>query len=274
MGTQVQDSFSEKWRRIPDYGHTEATRKFQLGWYLQRYGWETMEKLAEFLQTRECILDAGTGLGRDARMYAENMNGQVYGVDISDSIDIARERLEHIPNLHLVQADIMELPFPEEMFDFIASDQVLHHTPDTEQAFKKLVPLLRRGGQIAIYVYVKKGATREYCDDFLRGFTTRMSADECYEFSRAVTEFGKALADMDVDFQRAVYWKMFKCFWNDGFDFETNVMVNFDWYHPQYAWRHTPEEVEGWFKDEGLEILHFDVGESGISVRGVKRCAE
>lgn len=270
MSSQTQDSFSAKWQRIPDYGHTEETRKFQLDWYLRRYGWETMENLAKFLRTRECILDAGTGLGRDAKMYAENTDGEVYGIDISDSIDIAREKLGDIPNLHLMRADIMDLPFEEGMFDFIASDQVLHHTSDTELAFRKLVPLLRRGGQIAIYVYKRKGQAREFADDLIRSYTTAMTAEQCYAFSVAVTWFGEALSGIDITLQRSVYWNLFKCFWNGDWDFETNVMVNFDWYHPQYAWRHTPEEVARWFRDAGLEILHFDVGDSGISVRGVK----
>jgi len=273
MKTQTQESFSEKWRRIPEYGHTEATKKFQLEWYLQRYGWNTMDNLAEFLEGCQYILDAGTGLGRDAKMYAENTGGLVYGVDISDSIDIAKKHIKHLPNLHLIQADIMDLPFPEEMFDFIASDQVLHHTPDTKKAFECLVRLLKEGGQIAVYVYKKKDPVREFCDDYLREFTTKFTANKCYEFSKAVTMFGQALSDIDIEFQRSIYWNMFKCFWNDSFDLETNIMINFDWYHPQYAWRHKPEEVEGWFKDANLEILYFDVGKSGISVRG-RKCTD
>jgi hypothetical protein len=43
--------------------------------------------------------------------------------------------------------------------------------------------------------------------------------------------------------------------------------VNFDWYHPPYASRHTVEEVQGWCRDANLEIVHLDVIESGISVR-------
>ena len=38
------------------------------------------------------------------------------------------------------------------------------------------------------------------------------------------------------------------------------------------AHRHTPEEVKRWFEDMRLEVLNFDVSESGISARGMK-CA-
>jgi SAM-dependent methyltransferase/uncharacterized protein YbaR (Trm112 family) len=287
---QVKDSFSEKWQDIPDYGYTDETKRFHSEWYLQRYGWETPENLADFLCTRCFVLDAGTGLGRDTRFYAEHTEGEVFGVDISQSIDIAYQHNGHLPNAHLIQADLMRLPFRNGFFDFIASDFVLHHTPDTESAFKSLIPLLKEGGQVAIYVYKKKGPIREFCDDYIRSFTTKLSPEECYKFSQAITKLGKSLSDMntelvvpeDVPFleikagkynlQRFIYWNVFKCFWNDEQDFETNVMTNFDWYHPQYAWRHTPEEVKGWFEELNMEILSFNMVESGISVRGSK-CA-
>ncbi|MBI3272619.1 MAG: hypothetical protein HYZ53_26755 [Planctomycetes bacterium] len=45
-------------------------------------------------------------------------------------------------------------------------------------------------------------------------------------------------------------------------------MINFDWYHPRYAFRHTPEEVRGWFEAHGFRVERFDVIESGISAVG------
>jgi hypothetical protein len=52
--------------------------------------------------------------------------------------------------------------------------------------------------------------------------------------------------------------------------FEENNHLNFDWYAPTYAWRHTEEEVRGWCADEGLEITRFDVDDAGFTVRAVK----
>lgn len=284
-------SFAEKWARIPNYGHDDETRDFQLSWYLQRYGWDSREDLTHFLSSKQFILDAGTGLGRDTRLYAENTKGEVFGIDITRSVDVAYRYLVHLPNAHLIQADLTALPFPKDLFDFIASDQVIHHTPNTEASFKYLVDFLRPGGQIAVYIYRKKGPIREFCDDYIRDYTTKMQPDECRRFSESITKLGKSLSGQkyeiiipdDIpmleikagtyDLQRFIYWNIFKCFWNNDFDFETNVMVNFDWYHPQYAWRHTPEEVRQWFEDMNLDILNFDVIESGISGRGMK-CAE
>jgi len=46
--------------------------------------------------------------------------------------------------------------------------------------------------------------------------------------------------------------------------------VNFDWYHPRYAHRQTEEEVRRWCGEAGLSIFHFDVQESGFTVRAIK----
>ena len=86
-------------------------------------------------------------------------------------------------------------------------------------------------------------------------------------------------ADIDVlgikagqyDVQRLVYYNMLKCYWNSRLSFDENVHVNFDWYYPRYAWRHTEDEVRQWLRDAGLKLVHENVEDAGITVRG-KKC--
>ena len=122
----------------------------------------------------------------------------------------------------------------------------------------------------------------------VREITTKMSVEECMEFSEQVTELGRELSHLDAkvtlekgvpllgiepgehDVQRLIYWTFLKAFWNDDFSERLNTLVNFDWYHPPYASRHTPEEVSGWCEKAGLAEERIDVCESGISVLGRK----
>ncbi len=288
---QTQDSYSTQWQRTPEFGYQTPTREFRLKQFIERFGWNNLTRVTEFFSTKQFILDAGTGLGWHVNLCADYTKGEVFGVDISRSIDVAYKHIGHKPNVHLIQADLTTLPFREDFFEYIISDGVLHHTPDTQTSFKYLVTLLKASGEIAIYVYKKKSPVREFCDDYIRSFTTKLSDEECYRVSEAITKFGKSVADMNAEIyvpedipylglkagkhnlQRFLYWEMFKCFWNDDFDFDTNVMVNFDWYHPLYAWRQDPEEVAAWFMAEGLDIVNINTDESGISVLG-KKCAE
>ena len=43
-------------------------------------------------------------------------------------------------------------------------------------------------------------------------------------------------------------------------------MVNFDWYRPFHAFRYSEQEIRGWGQAQNLEIEHFSVVPSGISV--------
>jgi SAM-dependent methyltransferase len=279
---ETVDSFSWKWERATHY--RESTLAHYTQWYLDRYGHGTEERLAAFLQGKQRLLDAGTAHGRDAAMYARNTDATVFGVDISSGIRNAYRDLRDVPNLHLVQADLTRLPFPERFFDFIGCDQVIHHTPDTRESLRRLVAHLAPGGHVAFYVYRKKGPIREFSDDFIRSQTVGMDPEECYAVSEAITKLGKALTELHVtidvpeaipllgieagpqDIQRFIYWNVFKCYYNNTMDWESNVITNFDWYHPLHAHRHTEEEVRAWCAEEHLEIEHLDVQESGISV--------
>jgi len=111
-----------------------------------------------------------------------------------------------------------------------------------------------------------------------------MSPEECLRTCQGITNLGKALSELNVkiqipedipilqikagtyDLQRFIYWHMLKCYWNETLDWDMNCITNFDWYHPLHAHRHSPEEVQEWCAAENLEIVNFDVVESGISV--------
>ena len=284
---ETVDSFSWKWEQAKDYRKT--TEAHYLKWYLDRYGFHTEENLARLLAGKKTILDAGTAHGRDAEMYVRNSSATVFGIDIGYGIRNAYRDIGHLPSLHLIQADLTKLPFAEGFFDFIGCDQVIHHTPDTRASLHHLVTRLAPGGHLAFYVYKKKGPVREFCDDYLRERAVKMSPEECLEMSRAITKFGKMLSDLKLtidvpedipileikagtqDLQRFIYWNMFKCYWNDTMDWDANVITNFDWYHPLHAHRHTATEVKQWCAEEGLEVEHLDVQESGISALARKQ---
>jgi len=283
---ETVETFSWKWDKAKSY--RTATLGHYRQWYLDRYGFRSEAALAEFLRSKTTILDAGTAHGRDAEMYHTNSTAQIYGVDISSGIRNAYQDLRRLERLNLIQADLTKLPFPDEFFDFIGCDQVIHHTPNTRQSLTALLRKLAVGGHVAFYVYKKKGPVREFCDDHIRKQTVGMTPEQCLEVSEAITKFGKALSDLKLeievpadipvleikagkyDLQRFIYWNMFKCYWNDTMDMESNVITNFDWYHPLHAHRHTPEEVKQWCAEENLQIEHFDVQEAGVSVLGKK----
>lgn len=282
------ESFGAKWADIYRDEDRPALDRFQYQWYLERYGFSDESALAGFLADKRLILDAGCGVGRDVDRYARLSSADVIGFDLSRAV-VRAQQLYGGEGRHFLFGDIMAPPFRPQTFDLVVADQVIHHTPDTATAFSRLAALVADGGEMAVYVYRRKSLLRELADTHVRELTTRLPVDAALEFSEQITELGRELSKLDAkiklergipllgipagehDVQRLIYWHFLKCFWNDEFGQDLSVLTNLDWYHPPYASRHTPEEVEGWCEQAGLSVVHLHVGDSGISVRARRR---
>ena len=285
---KTENAFSSKWKKYNKTYHSTEWFNHQKKWFIERFGWKTLSNFNKFLKTRKMILDAGTGIGNSAKLFSANPKAQVFAIDASDSIEFAYKKYSKLPNIHFLQADIRKLPFKKKFFDFICSDQVLHHTKDSKTSFKMLTKFLTKNGIISIYVYKVKSPIREFVDDYIREYTVKMTEKECMEFSKDMTLLGKNLSKINkkitiprnipvlqikagkYDVQRFFYWNFLKCWWSNKVPFDQSVATNFDWYFPKYASRHTLKEVRKWFKDAKVKIIHFNQVESGFSVNGKK----
>lgn len=283
---QTSNAFGYKWGRRDTYDST-AMRSLAVDWMSKKYGASSLAEWVGFYSSRRRILDLGCGSGFTASLWLESgywpAQPTWVGVDISSAIDVAYERLKHIPNTHFFQADALQLPFADASFDLVFSEGVLHHTPSTRNAFLSAARLLEPGGEFHFYVYRRKGPVREFADDDIRRAIAEMSDDEAWESMRTLTRLGKALSDLhaevevdDVpllgikagryDVQRLLYWHFAKLYWNERLSFEENVHVNFDWYRPTYAHRHTEQEIRQWCADAHFSIKWFHKQESGFTV--------
>jgi ubiquinone/menaquinone biosynthesis C-methylase UbiE len=206
------------------------------------------------------ILDAGIGAGRYAEIVSR-WGGEVIGIDLSFAVDAAYKNIGRRPNAHIIQADIFQLPFKEESFDIVYCIGVLHHTPDTRKAFNKLIPLVKRSGEIAVFLY-QKSVFNKFSDRW-RMHTTRMSIKSLYYLSALAVPF-KYIFKLPVIGPKLYYWFPMSLH-NDP---RYRWLDTFDWYAPKYQWKHTEEEVISWFEDAGLkDITKFDFP---ICIRGKK----
>jgi SAM-dependent methyltransferase/uncharacterized protein YbaR (Trm112 family) len=282
---ETAKTFSDKWTRFKDYGLLPEHQRFLFQWYCEKFGLRSMEELRDFYRKRRQVLECGPGSGVNTRFIAENCEGEVFALDVSAAAFTTFENTAHLKNCTVLQADLMQAPFVDAKFDFIIADGVLHHTPNTRAAVEALYCKLAPGGQFFFHVYKKMGAARQFADAYIRERFTQLSPEECYAACEAITELGRELSHLGAkitlnkpipllgipagthDVQRLLYYNFIKCFWNDAFDFETNNMVNFDWYHPHHAWQHDREEVEGWLQALGVKDYVFnDANPNGLSV--------
>jgi SAM-dependent methyltransferase len=98
------------------------------------------------------ILDAGCGMGRHL-YFSGQWAKEAIGVDFSCAVDVAQRNTRHLPHAHVVQADLLQLPFRQGVFDFIYSLGVLHHVPQADEALQRLLRHLKVAGQMRVYVY-------------------------------------------------------------------------------------------------------------------------
>ncbi|HXN92755.1 MAG TPA: class I SAM-dependent methyltransferase [Candidatus Sulfotelmatobacter sp.] len=291
---QTMHSFGYKWRNESSYAWARqgGDGGAYAAWLSEKYGFDSAAAWCRHFAGKR-FLDLGCGAGMASYFWLTSSHwepkGPWVGVDISEAVDVAREQLGRVPNTHFVQADALNLPFSSGTFDAILSEGVLHHTPSTRMAIESAARVLAGGGELHFYVYRRKAPAREYMDDHVRERLRDLSDDEAWDAMRSLTLLARNLARLkaevtveeDVpllgikagtqDVQRLIYWNFAKLYWNEAFDFEENVHVNFDWYRPVYAHRQSAEEVQAWCRDAGLEIVRMHEQESGYTVRAVKK---
>jgi ubiquinone/menaquinone biosynthesis C-methylase UbiE len=103
------------------------------------------------------VLDVGCGQGVDLIRYAR-VGAHVVGLDLTPRhVELARAHLAalSLPG-EVVEGDAERLPFPDESFDRVSSNGVLHHTPDLGAALREIRRVLRHGGDARIVVYNRR----------------------------------------------------------------------------------------------------------------------
>ena len=94
-------------------------------------------------------------------------------IDLSTAVDAAYQNNIKNERVHVIQADIYNLPIKNNSFDFIFSLGVLHHLPDPELGYQLLIPLLKECGVLFIWVYAY--AVRKVALELLRFLSKRLS---------------------------------------------------------------------------------------------------
>lgn len=230
--TGYAESFGIQWRRYEVQRPAEDREVF-----LAKTGFTARD-----LEGR-VVLDAGCGSGRYAAVAA-SLGAHVAAVDVTEAVERAREVCAGLPAVQVIQADLLRLPFAAGTFDTIYSLGVLHHTADTRAAFEALVPMLRPGGRLAVWVYRRNTWLQESVNTALRALARRLPDRALHGLAVAgAISGGLPLvrhANLLVPFSSHPDWRL-------------RVCDTYDWYAPRFQHHHTEAEVVGWFQAAGLE---------------------
>lgn len=143
------DTFGRQWTRWARTQHDSLNGTSVFHDRFRRYTAWPLESLAG-----RVVVDAGCGPGGFIDIVEKHAEA-VVGFDLSVAIDACHELHGKRPNVYLAQGDIMKPPVRPQVADRLYTFGVVQHTPDPERAFRSLIPLVKPGGEIGVWVYRK-----------------------------------------------------------------------------------------------------------------------
>src|SRR4029077_7824452 len=103
----------------------------------------------------------------------------------------------------------------------------------------------------------KKGPIREYTDDLIREKRQAMTPEQSWDALMPLSKLGRMLGELHIEIeipeagelidipsgrinlQRFFYWHVLKAYYRPELSLEEMNHLNFDWYAPKNARRHT-----------------------------------
>ena len=144
----------EKWRQVSKDHFSKIT-----SYYDQGRAFETSKPWVEEIQKNtpvsptDWVLDAGCGTGLFATQFAEQMAGQVIGVDPSRAMLHQARVKDGAANLSWAQGSAESLPFKDGFLQAAFLSQVWHHLAEQEQAAREFFRCLKPGGGLYIKTF-------------------------------------------------------------------------------------------------------------------------
>lgn len=137
--------------------------------FLEKWRTETLSYLPE----NSRILEIGAGTGANFKFYPPSKCAAASEISIK-MIELAKQKTDEI---HLVQADAENLPFPESFFDAAFATLVFCSISKPENAFAELKRAVKPNGKIILLEHVRPKGFLGYGFDFLNIFTTALIED-------------------------------------------------------------------------------------------------
>jgi SAM-dependent methyltransferase len=134
----------------------------------------------------QLILDAGCGFGRHS-FFAARHGAEVIALDSSaEAVAATQSNCGHLQRVHVVQGDLHNPPFRQDLFDTVFCLGVLHHLEDARRAFGGLKAWVRPNGRLQVWVYGPRQGSIAHVSKWLHGTANNMGDEQLHGFSKGL----------------------------------------------------------------------------------------
>ncbi len=175
-------AFGEQWKRfrklqLDSYTNTDFSRK-----RLEQSVCGSLETVF----SNKIVLEAGCGAGRFTEIISPYCK-ELYTFDLSSAVDANYDnnKADHI---QFFQADLLDIPFEDNVFDVVVCLGVLQHTPDTKRALEELWRVVKPGGLLIADHYHFRWAYYTTAVPYYRFFLKRLDPKISMDIVRKLVE--------------------------------------------------------------------------------------
>jgi SAM-dependent methyltransferase len=136
---------------------------------------------------RPNVLEVGCGAGRFTEVLLST-GARVTSVDLSSAVDANQINFPQNARHRILQADVRRLPFAARQYDVVFCLGVVQHTPNPEEAIRKLYEQVKPGGWLVFdhYTYTLSWFTKSAM--LFRLFMRRLPPDKAFQWSRRLVK--------------------------------------------------------------------------------------
>ncbi len=271
--SNYSDSFGMQW----NIHHSDQHDKFSG----VKESQERFEKETKWnkLLNGEIIIEAGCGAGRFTQ-YAADTNAMVLSFDYSNAVEASYKHHGDKENVLIIQADIYNMPFPDEIADKIFCFGVLQHTPNSRESLKSLTTKLKKDGKIAADNYPFLNTTWFNTKYWVRPITKRIPHKLLYWWCKQHVKLMWPIFKLNRKIfppKRAnrINWRLLVPDYTSSGLSEDKlkqwaVMDLFDMLSPTFDNPVRLETFKKWFEELGYKDIDVHMGYNGCEGRGTK----
>ena len=239
--TKVQKIYNEIWKL-----NTKVIFRDHLNRYeneLNKYV-RMPEKMNSYFKNK-VILDAGCGVGRFSYLIKTYKPKLLFSVDFSKGAVLqTRANLDFSNNNIIIRADLNNLPFRKNKFDFVLSLGVIHHNRHPNKTFDKLVTLVKKNAFISIYIYKKYSLS--FLQNLIRPITLKISRSKIKYFCEIFGFTSSKKVKINIK-------RIFNSF--GRLDLLGIRNITYEGLTTPFLYSYSLSEIEKWFKKNHLKII-------------------